>query len=283
MSVLNDKTMNPQKRQQTINTHTKVCSYCGFTENPLNVSNCLRCDRRRRGVCVAAVGIANREAYPAGNRRRRGGCVCEASLKDSASPQDSANRVISSVAEQVSKTKVNHKSDFERDKRKSSSDMWSKFPLILLVLGSAGLLLLWRNNSDSLQQATEKTITSTTSTPAQSKANNYTNELQLTNSLTEVTNVPQGIFFYSGTMASAGIHSSDILARINKAQPQFHIAYADPLVLPPDSGVGIKMIIDGTISFAESFRPLKQSEYDLANSRGFKLKQIPIATSAIAF
>ncbi|MGL5836125.1 MAG: hypothetical protein ACRC1Z_23260, partial [Waterburya sp.] len=70
--------MNPQKRQQTINTHTKVCSYCGFTENPLNVSNCLRC-----------------------------------------------NRVMSSVVEQVSKTKVNHSRDFERDTSKSSSDMWS--------------------------------------------------------------------------------------------------------------------------------------------------------------
>lgn len=236
MSILNDKTMNPQKRQQTLNTETKVCSYCGFTENPLNVSNCLKCDR-----------------------------------------------VISSVAEQVNKTKVNHSWDFERDTRKSSSDMWSKIPLILLVLVSAGLLLLWRKNSTSLQQATNNALTTTKSTQAKSETNNYTSGLQLKNSLTEVKDVPQGIFFYSGTMASAGIHSSDILGQINKAQPQFHIAYTDPLVLPPDSGVGIKMIIDGTISFAESFRPLKQSEYDLANSRGFKLKQIPIATSAIAF
>ncbi|MGL6340874.1 MAG: PstS family phosphate ABC transporter substrate-binding protein [Waterburya sp.] len=190
---------------------------------------------------------------------------------------------MSSVVEQVSKTKVNHSRDFERDTSKSSSDMWSKIPLILLVLVSTGLLLLWRKNSTSLQQATNNALTTTKSTQAQSETNNYTSGLQLKNSLTEVKDVPQGIFFYSGTMGSAGIHSSDILEQINKAQPQFHIAYTDPLVLPPDSGVGIKMIIDGTISFAESFRPLKQSEYDLANSRGFKLKQIPIATSAIAF
>jgi phosphate transport system substrate-binding protein len=193
MSISNDKTMNPQKKQETMNTHTKVDSY------------------------------------------------------------------------------------------KISSTMWSRFPLLLLLLVSAGLGFFWRKNSTSLQQATDKALATNTSTQAQSETKNYTSGLQLKNSLIEVQDVPQGIFFYSGAMGSAGIHSSDILAQINKAQPQFHIAYTDPLVLPPDSGVGIKMIIDGTISFAESSRPLKQSEYDLAISRGFKLKQIPIAISAIAF
>jgi phosphate transport system substrate-binding protein len=169
------------------------------------------------------------------------------------------------------------------DSYKISSTMWSRFPLLLLLLISAGLGFFWRKNSTSLQQATDKALATNTSTQAQSETKSYTSGLQLKNSLIEVQNVPQGVFFYSGAIGSAGIHSSDILAQINKAQPQFHIAYTDPLVLPPDSGVGIKMIIDGTISFAESSRPLKQSEYDLAISRGFKLKQIPIAISAIAF
>jgi phosphate transport system substrate-binding protein len=220
MSVSNNKTINPEKRQQTTNHETKVCSYCGFAENPLDVNNCLQCDR---------------------------------SL------------------------------DSDRDPNKASRAMWSRFPLLLLLLVSAGLGFLWRKNSASLQQVTENALTTTTSTQAHSETKDYTSGLQLTNSLTEVTDVPQGIFFYSGAMASAGIRSQDTLAQITKAQPQFQITYEDPLVVPPDSGVGIQMVIDGTISFSESFRPLKQSEYDLAQSRGFKLKQIPVATSAISF
>jgi phosphate transport system substrate-binding protein len=234
--------MNPEKSQLKINTYTKVCFYCGFAENPLNVRNCLRCDR-----------------------------VAEASGNRGASPQDSAWAL------------PNRSWDFERNTTKASSAMWSRLPLLLLLLTSAGLGFLWRKNSASLKQSTDNALTATTSTQARSESSDYTSGFQLTNSLTEVTDVPQGIFFYGGAMGSAGIRSREILAQITKAQPQFHIAYADPLVLPPDSGAGIKMIIDGTISFAESFRPLKQSEYDLAHSRGFKLKQVPIATSAIAF
>ena len=101
--------------------------------------------------------------------------------------------------------------------------------------------------------------------------------------MAQVSNVPQGAFFYSGAMGSAGIRSQVIREDIAEAQPQFKITYQDPLLVPPDSGTAIQMVIDGSVSFAESFRPLKQSEYDLARSRGFELKQVPVATSAVAF
>ena len=165
---------------------------------------------------------------------------------------------------------------------KISSAMWSRLPLLLLLLVSGGLAILWRKNSVSLQQATTDALTTTTSEQELETAN-YTSGLQLKDSLTEVTDVPQGVFFYGGAMASAGIRSENFLAQITKAQPQFQITYEDPLSVPPDSGKGIEMVIDGTISFAESFRPIKQAEYDLARSRGFTLKQVPVATSAIAF
>ena len=168
------------------------------------------------------------------------------------------------------------------NKTKISSAMWSRLPLVLLLLVSGALALLWRKNSTSLQQATEDVITEPTPVDIRD-AGIYESGLQLRESLDEVTNVPQGAFFYGGAMASAGIRSEDIVANIVEAQPQFQLTYEDPLVAPPDSGTGIQMVIDGTVSFAESFRPLKQSEYDLAQSRGFTLKQVPIATSAIAF
>ena len=164
---------------------------------------------------------------------------------------------------------------------KISSAFWSSFPLLLLLLISGGMGLLWRKNSSSLQQVTRKAIVENPAVDAEE--NIYQSGLQLQESLAEVSNVPQGVFFYGGAMASAGLRSQNTLTQIAKAQPQFQLTYEDPLVNPPDSGTGIQMVINGTVSFAESFRPLKQSEYDLANSRGFKLKQVPIATSAIAF
>ena len=220
MFVSHDKVMNPRNRKQTDRNKAKVCSHCGFAENPLGANNCLQCGR----------------------------------VLDSSS-----------------------------SKAKASSPIWSQLPLLLLLLVSGGLGFLWRKNSVSLRQATQDALTTTT--PAQTivPPNAYASGLQLKDSLTEVTDVPGGVFFYGGAMASAGIRSQDTLSEIAKAQPQFQLTYEDPLLVPPDSGVGIQMVIDGTISFAESFRPLKQSEYDLARSRGFKLKQIPVATSAIAF
>lgn len=163
---------------------------------------------------------------------------------------------------------------------RTSSAIWSRLPLLLLLLVSGGLAILWRKNSVSLQQATENALTTSTQMSAETP---QTSALQLKDSLTEVTDVPQGVFFYGGAMASAGIRSPNILAQITQAQPQFQLTYEDPLLVAPDSGKGIEMVIDGTISFAESFRPIKQSEYDLARSRGFTLKQVPVATSAIAF
>ena len=162
---------------------------------------------------------------------------------------------------------------------KRSLIIWSSLPILLLLLISGGLGLLWRKNSASLQQETESAITETEA----EEPKTYESGLQLKESLTEVTDVPQGVFYYGGAMASAGIRSQNTLNQIAEAQPQFQLTYEDPLVDPPDSGTGIQMVIDGTISFAESFRPLKQSEYDLASSRGFQLKQVPVATSAIAF
>ena len=170
-----------------------------------------------------------------------------------------------------------------KDSNTKSSAIWSQVPLFLLLLVSGILGFLWRNNSVSLKEATNEAVSSDTLDRTQDTSNTYDSGLQLKNSLEEVTNVPEGVFFYGGAMGSAGIRSQNNLSEITEAQPQFKLTYEDPLFVPPDSGVGVQMVIDGTISFSESFRPLKQSEYDLARSRGFNLKQVPVAMSAIAF
>ncbi|NJM87777.1 MAG: hypothetical protein HC847_11940 [Hydrococcus sp. RU_2_2] len=52
--------------------------------------------------------------------------------------------------------------------------------------------------------------------------------------------------------------------------------------LPPGSGSGIKMLLDGQISFVQSSRPLKDKEYEMAFQRGILLQQIPVAIDGIA-
>ncbi|MCA1992779.1 MAG: PstS family phosphate ABC transporter substrate-binding protein, partial [Coleofasciculus sp. S288] len=52
--------------------------------------------------------------------------------------------------------------------------------------------------------------------------------------------------------------------------------------LPRGSGTGIKMVLDGQLSFSQSSRPILNSEYKRAASRGIKLKQVPVALDGIA-
>ena len=162
---------------------------------------------------------------------------------------------------------------------------WSAVPLLLLLLLSGGLILFWRQNAISLKQASQENFL--TYSEQEENFRRATLDggryLKFYESMEEVRNVPQGVFFYGGAMASAALRSQNIVSEIVKAQPQFHLSYIDPLTVPPDSGIGINMVINGLLSFSESFRPLKQTEYDLANSRGFKLRQVPVAISGIAF
>ena len=170
--------------------------------------------------------------------------------------------------------------------QKSFSIPWSMVPLFFLLFLSGGLIVVWHKNAISLKQASiENFIVTPRPQDSTARNNKVDTSLRLNfyNSMEEVRNVPQGVFFYSGAIASAALRSQSILREMSQAQPQFHLSYIDPLDVPPDSEIGIKMVIDGQLSFAQSFRPLKQSEYDSANSRGFKLRQVPIAISGVAF
>jgi uncharacterized membrane protein YfcA/ABC-type phosphate transport system substrate-binding protein len=116
-----------------------------------------------------------------------------------------------------------------------------------------------------------------------SVAKDHAAYMQFCNAMQDVLDVPAGQFFYGGTMGAAALRSKNFLDAIKQAHPEFQLRYLDPLSVPPDSGMGIKMLIDGELSFAESQRPLRAAEYAQARNRGFTLKQIPIASTGIAF
>lgn len=101
--------------------------------------------------------------------------------------------------------------------------------------------------------------------------------------LAAVPNVPQGLFNYGGSTVFAPLRSMAIVAAINQAQRQFKLRFVEPTGSIQGSTMGIKMLLQGEISFALSSRSLKASELAEAKERGFILEQIPVAIDGIGF
>jgi len=96
-----------------------------------------------------------------------------------------------------------------------------------------------------------------------------------------VENVPTGLFNYGGSTSWAPIRQS-IDKKIQAARPVFRLRYVQRLSGTTGSGSGIKMLIDGRLTFAQSSRPLQDIEISRAKERGFTLRQIPVAIDGLA-
>lgn len=121
-----------------------------------------------------------------------------------------------------------------------------------------------RVNDSSLQ--TERTVTKAT----------YT-----THNFTQVKNIPSGLFNYGGSTTWAPIRKTTD-ALIQSTHQEYRLRYTHPVNANPGSGTGIKMLLNGQLSFSQSSRPLREKEYAQAQQRGYSLKQIPIAIDGIA-
>ncbi|NJO72275.1 MAG: phosphate ABC transporter substrate-binding protein [Oscillatoriales cyanobacterium RM1_1_9] len=89
-----------------------------------------------------------------------------------------------------------------------------------------------------------------------------------------------GVWRYSGSTAWAAIRKT-VDQAIRQAHPDFKLTYISHPTQPPGSGMGIQMVLNGQLSFAQSSRPLEDQEYKMAEQRGFQLKQIPVAIDGI--
>lgn len=169
---------------------------------------------------------------------------------------------------------------------KSPAIPWSAVPLVGLLVVTLGLYFFWRNNAVSpTTSGNPRSLLATHTQQSQPKAAqpDSASNLQLYNSMQDVPEVPKGVYLYGGAMASAALRSKTVLNEIIRTHPKFRLRYTEPVNVPPDSGMGITMLINGELSFAESFRPLKDVEYSRAKLRGFTLKQVPVAIGGIAF
>ncbi len=101
--------------------------------------------------------------------------------------------------------------------------------------------------------------------------------------LAEVPNVPQELFNYGGATTFAPLRSKAVVSAIDQAHPKFQLYFIEAMGGKPGSGTGIKMLLAGELSFAQSSRPLKDTEFSKAKERGFTLEQVPVAIDGIAF
>jgi len=100
-------------------------------------------------------------------------------------------------------------------------------------------------------------------------------------SFAAVQNVPSGLFNYGGSTTWAPIRR-DVDPALQIVWTNFRLRYTDPIQGAAGSGTGIQMLIDNQLVFAQSSRPVKDSEHQAAQQKGFGLKEIPIALDGIA-
>lgn len=93
-------------------------------------------------------------------------------------------------------------------------------------------------------------------------------------------NAPEGTWLYGGSTSWAAIRKY-VDPEIKKAHPQFELRYTDAINATPGSGTGIRMLLEGQLTFSQSSRPIADREYQQSQQRGLSLKQIPVALEGL--
>jgi phosphate transport system substrate-binding protein len=156
-------------------------------------------------------------------------------------------------------------------------------PLLLSLILTIGLIFggLWflMERWAQINRDTNP-ISSSTSTPNE---NIISNVIKLNPPATScnVSNLPQGVFNYGGSTTWSPIRR-DVDVSLKSSCPQFDLRYTQPINEKPGSGTGIKMLIANQLAFSQSSRSIKPEEYAAAQTKGFSLKEIPVAIDGIA-
>lgn len=108
-------------------------------------------------------------------------------------------------------------------------------------------------------------------------------DIQFYPSLGSVRNVPRGMFKYAGAVTFANLTAHGMHEAITKAHPAFRLQYTESPTSKPGTGTAIAMLLDRQTTFAQTARPLKSEETQLAKAQGFRLEQIPVFLDGIAF
>lgn len=96
-----------------------------------------------------------------------------------------------------------------------------------------------------------------------------------------VPDVATGVFNYGGSTAWASLRLA-VDSVIQSERPELQLRYIQPQNEPPGSSPGIEMLLEGQLAFVQSSHSLSPEEHELANQKGLKLKQVPVAVDSIA-
>lgn len=149
--------------------------------------------------------------------------------------------------------------------------------LVLAFLITAALLgggYWWFTRSKS-----NSTNPQISNSPSPTNSSNQASPIQASgNGFSQVKDVPDGLFSYGGSTSFAPIRGI-VDSVIQSEKPGFKLRYFNAA---NSSSSGIKLLLDGQLNFAQSSRPILDTEYTQAQQRGFKLQQIPIAIDGLA-
>jgi len=162
------------------------------------------------------------------------------------------------------------------------SEKQETLPLILSLILTIGLIFgcSWFLMERWAQITKNPSNPSPVNSPTSNPINNVINpNPPVTNC--NIPNLPQGVFNYGGSTTWAPIRR-DVDSVLKSSCPQFDLRYIQPINEKPGSGTGIKMLIGSQLAFSQSSRSIKPEENAAAQTRGFSLKEIPVAIDGIA-
>ncbi|OLP18969.1 phosphate ABC transporter substrate-binding protein [Leptolyngbya sp. 'hensonii'] len=155
---------------------------------------------------------------------------------------------------------------------------------LLITLGMAGGGLWWfsKNNSNFLPKLNSGSQNTSSPSASPGTGNPPSNApTSAGNSFVDVKSVPNGVFNYGGSTTWAPIRR-DVDPLIQTTLPGFKLRYTDAVNATPGSGTGIRMLLDDQLAFSQSSRPIKNQEYQQAQQRGYRLRQVPVAIEGLA-
>jgi len=228
-----------------MNTNKLTCHCCTYNENAATAKECELC-----GTSLQT--ISNSELTVSLNK----------------------NKLDSPANLQVSSSQT---SELSKISSKKTARKYKQFIFLSLSIGFAMGIIgnsIFRKYSKNFLEILQTNITATD--------NSFQTPSDET--LEKIKDVPQGTFWYGSSIPFSPLHTPEILNVLTQAFPKFQTIYKEPpAYTKPGSSTSITMLLDGTVSFAELSRPLKDSEYIKAKERGVTLKQIPIASDGIVF
>jgi phosphate transport system substrate-binding protein len=152
---------------------------------------------------------------------------------------------------------------------------------LLITLGLLGGGVWWFSKKSDVGKNLSDGSLFNDSQPTNSPNSNPINSSNNSKTFASVQNVPTGLFNYGGSTSWAPLRlSAD--AALQVAKPEYRLRYVQPTNGAASSSSGIKSLIQGELTIAQSSRPINEQEIKAAQQRGFSLKQITVAIDGLA-